>query len=70
MKMGRHTWLMMICCAIPVAGIILPPVPGLRLGGFWPLIFVLAFPLSMLSAARPAPGPRVLSSPPGREQGH
>lgn len=32
MKMGKHSWLMMNGCAIPAVGIVLLPLPGVKLG--------------------------------------
>ena len=48
MKMGRHSWLMMMGCAVPLVGIILLPLLGVKLGGVLPLLLILACPLSMI----------------------
>jgi len=48
MKMGKHSWLMMVGCVVPLAGIILLPALGVKLGGVLPLLFILACPLSMI----------------------
>ncbi len=48
MKMGKHSWLMMVGCAIPIVGIILLPLLGVKIGGVLPLLLILACPLSMM----------------------
>jgi hypothetical protein len=48
MKMGKHSWLMMIGCAIPIVGIVLLPLFGVKLGGILPLLFLMVCPLSMV----------------------
>ncbi|HEY9594569.1 MAG TPA: DUF2933 domain-containing protein [Spirochaetia bacterium] len=48
MKMGKHSWWMMLGCALPIIGIVLLPLFGVKLGGAFQVLLLLACPLSMV----------------------
>ncbi len=48
-SMGRMGLIMLLCCLVPLAAVLILPALGLSLGSFGPLLIVVLCPLLMVA---------------------